>query len=81
MNEQAAQEVYEIELVDHYIYDLMRRFANATQALSTYDSQRCRSELEQLPQIHQQTPWVLAMVGRAHYELADYPAVSSMFYR
>lgn len=74
-HEQAAQEAYEIELADQYIYDLMRRFASATRALSTYDSAKCLSELELLPHHDQQTPWVLAMVGRAHYEKSDYTSV------
>lgn len=80
-HEQAAQDAYDSEMADHYIYDLTRRFASATKALNTYESLRCISELEQLPQPHQQSPWVLAMVGKAHYELSDYPAVRIQFYR
>jgi len=74
-----AQEAREIEVAEQYIYDLMRCFARATRALFMYDSQKCLSELEQLPNEHQQTPWVLAMVGKAHYEKADYSSVCDCF--
>ncbi|EEB87796.1 hypothetical protein MPER_14710, partial [Moniliophthora perniciosa FA553] len=57
----------------------MRLFARATRALTMYDSAKCLTELEELPSIHQQTPWVLAMVGRAHYEKADYVAAERAF--
>ncbi|KAG9318517.1 TCP-1/cpn60 chaperonin family-domain-containing protein [Chiua virens] len=67
-HERAAQEVYEQEMVDYYIYDLMRRFARATRAMSVYDCYSCLIELEHMPSAHQQSSWVLSMVGRAHYE-------------
>ncbi|ESK96921.1 20s cyclosome subunit (nuc2 cdc27) [Moniliophthora roreri MCA 2997] len=78
-NEAGAQQAYDIEVADYYIYDLMRLFARATRALTMYDSAKCLAELEELPSIHQQTPWVLAMVGRAHYEKADYVAAERAF--
>jgi anaphase-promoting complex subunit 3 len=74
-HEQAAQDEYEGELADHYIYNLTRRFASATRALALYDCQTCLNELEQLPHAHQRTPWVLALVGRAHYEKLDFASV------
>lgn len=74
-HEQAAQEAYEIELAEQYIYDLMRQFAIATRALSLYDCSKCIAELEKLPHVHQMSAGVLAMVGRAHYERLEYAAV------
>jgi anaphase-promoting complex subunit 3 len=73
--EQLAQEEYENELAEQYIYDLIRRFARATRALALYDCQRCLEELEQLPHVQQNSPWVIAIVGRAHYERQDYASV------
>ncbi|KXN82599.1 hypothetical protein AN958_02450 [Leucoagaricus sp. SymC.cos] len=70
--EQHAQEIYENELAEYYIYDLIRRFATATRALAMYDCRKCLHELNQLPSPHQNTQWVLAMVGRAHFEQQDY---------
>ncbi|KAJ7098078.1 hypothetical protein B0H15DRAFT_823995 [Mycena belliarum] len=78
-HEQAAQEAYELELAEKYLYDLVRHFASATRALSLYDSPRCLEALEKLPYIHQTTPWVLAMIGRAHYEQLEYAHAERAF--
>ena len=79
-HEQAAQEEYEAELADHYLYNLTRKFASATRALAMYDCQRCLDELDELPHAHQLSSWVLAMVGRAHYEKSDYASVRGLFF-
>ncbi|KAJ6546518.1 hypothetical protein DFH09DRAFT_1507211 [Mycena vulgaris] len=78
-HEQAAQEAYEWELAEQYLYDLVRHFASATRALSLYDSAKCLAELEKLPYVHQTTPWVLAMIGRAHYEQLEYANAERAF--
>ncbi|KAJ6496520.1 hypothetical protein C8R47DRAFT_1114393 [Mycena vitilis] len=78
-HEQAAHEAYEWELAEQYLYDLVRRFATATRALSLYDSPKCLAELEKLPYVHQTTPWVLAMIGRAHYEQLEYSKAERAF--
>ncbi|KAF8638861.1 hypothetical protein AX17_001917 [Amanita inopinata Kibby_2008] len=77
--EQEAQEEYNCELADYYLYNLTRKFASAARALAMYDCQRCLSELEQLPHVHQKSPWVLAMVGKAHYEKLEYTAAERAF--
>jgi hypothetical protein len=74
-HEQAAQEAYEVELADQYIYDLMRLFASATRALAMYNTALCMEELDKLPHVHQRSPYVMAMVGKAHYERTDYTSV------
>lgn len=74
-NEQAIQEQYEAQLAEHYLYNLTRRFASATRSLATYNCQNCLDELANLPRAHQNSSWVLAMVGRAHYEKLNYSAV------
>ncbi|KAK7014999.1 TPR-like protein [Favolaschia claudopus] len=78
-HEQAAQEAYEWDLAENYLYDLVRRFATATRAMSRYDSPACLAELERLPYVHQTTPWVLAMIGRAHYEQLEYANAERAF--
>ncbi|KAJ7738514.1 hypothetical protein DFH07DRAFT_841056 [Mycena maculata] len=78
-HEQAAQEAYEWELAEQYLYDLVRHFASATRALSLYDCSKCLAELEKLPYVHQSTPWVLAMIGRAHYEKLEYANAERAF--
>ncbi|TFK42994.1 hypothetical protein BDQ12DRAFT_677146 [Crucibulum laeve] len=77
--EQLAQEEYESELADYYLYNLTRNFASAARALAMYDSQKCLEELEQLPHVHQNSPWVLAMVGKAHFERQDYASAERAF--
>ncbi|KAJ7940806.1 hypothetical protein B0H13DRAFT_1940027 [Mycena leptocephala] len=72
-------EAYECELAEQYLYDLVRHFASATRALSLYDSPKCLAELEKLPYVHQTTPWVLAMIGRAHYEQLEYSNAERAF--
>ncbi|KAF5387124.1 hypothetical protein D9615_001841 [Tricholomella constricta] len=78
-HEQAAQDEYDAELAEHYVYTLMQKFARATRALAMYDCQACLLELEQLPGVHQASPWVLAMVGRAHYEKQDFASAERAF--
>ncbi|KAG6821088.1 hypothetical protein H0H93_007247 [Arthromyces matolae] len=78
-HEQAAQEEYDAEMADYYLYNLTRKFATAAHALATYDCQGCLRELEQLPPVHQSSPWVLAMVGRAHFERQDFGSSERAF--
>ncbi|KDQ59445.1 hypothetical protein JAAARDRAFT_174746 [Jaapia argillacea MUCL 33604] len=78
-DEQAAQETYELECADQYIYDLVRLFASATRSLALYDSKTCLLELEKLPHVHQRSPWVMAMAGKAHYESTEYAAAERAF--
>lgn len=77
-SEQAAQEAYDIAMADYTIYNLIRIFATATRALAMYDCRGCLEELEKLPPNHQRSAWVMAMVGKAHYELGEYSAVSTL---
>ncbi|THH14710.1 hypothetical protein EW146_g5656 [Bondarzewia mesenterica] len=77
--EQAAQEAFELEQADQYIYDLMRLFASAMRALAMYDTQLCLDELEKLPHVHQRSALVMATVGRAHFERTDYTAAERAF--
>lgn len=68
-----------MECADFELYSLMRRFARATRALARYDCLTCLAALDELPHVHQQSPWVLAMVGKAHYERQDYAAAQRAF--
>ncbi|KAG6919963.1 hypothetical protein DXG01_013312 [Tephrocybe rancida] len=77
--EQAAQDEYDAEMADHYLYNLTRTFASAARALALYDCQGCLQELEQLPNVHQSSPWVLSLVGRAQYEKQDFASAERAF--
>jgi len=74
--ERQAQEDYENELAEHYLYELVRQFASAARKLAFYDCKACLRELEQLPLCHQRSTSVLIMVGKVHYEMQDYSSVS-----
>ena len=76
--EQAAQEAYDTSRADNYIYDLMRLFASAVRALAMYDCKSCLAELDELPEVHQRSSSVMAMVGRARYERGEYMTVTSL---
>lgn len=76
---QAAQEAYEMELADCAIYNLMRTCATATRALAMYECRACLEALERLPVEHQRSAWVMAMVGKAHYEMGEYYAAERAF--
>lgn len=78
-HEQATLEALEMAKADTYIYDLMRSFAKASRALAMYDCRACLEELSKLPEVHQKSCWVISMVGRAHYEMADYIKVTIQF--
>lgn len=75
---QAAQDAYEMELADYAIYNLMRMCASAMRALAMYECRACLEALERLPVQHQRSAWVMAMVGKAHYETGEYSAVSAV---
>ncbi|CCM02895.1 uncharacterized protein FIBRA_05009 [Fibroporia radiculosa] len=77
--EQAAQEAYDAELADYHIYELMRAFARASRAMALYDCRICLDELEKLPIIHKRSALVMAIVGKAHYELGEYAAAERAF--
>lgn len=67
--------LYEHQMAYYNLYNLTRSFASATRALAMYDCRACLLELEKLPREHQRSAWVMAMVGKAHYELGEYAAV------
>ncbi|KAL1947637.1 hypothetical protein VTO73DRAFT_13361 [Trametes versicolor] len=77
--ERAAKEAYDTEVADYQIYDVMRKFASSVRALALYDCRLCLSELEKLPHQHQRSASVMAIVGKAHYELGQYPPAERAF--
>ena len=40
-----------------------------------YNTALCMEELDKLPHVHQRSSYVMAMVGKAHYERTDYTSV------
>ncbi|KAJ4419322.1 anaphase-promoting complex subunit cdc27 [Gnomoniopsis sp. IMI 355080] len=63
------------------ILDLLRRFGIGYQQLSQFRCQEALEAYNLLPRAHQDTPWVLAQMGRAQYEQALYPEAERYFRR
>lgn len=63
------------------ILDLLRRFGYGYQQLSQFKCQDAIQSYSTLPRAHQDTPWVLAQIGRAQYEQAAYPEAERYFRR
>jgi anaphase-promoting complex subunit 3 len=64
-----------------WIFDLTKKLANGYYAFSQFQCLESLQALNSLPLAHQNTPWVLAQMGRAHYELASYPEAEKFFRR
>lgn len=63
------------------VLDLLRRFAYGYQQLSQFHCQEALQSFSTLPRPHQDTPFVLAQMGRAQYEQAKYPEAERFFRR
>ena len=61
--------------------DLVKKLANGYYTLSRFQCQESLQALSALPPAHQATPWVLAQMGRAHYEQASYAEAEKFFRR
>lgn len=63
------------------VLDLLRRFGYGYQELSQFKCQDALRSYSTLPRAHQDTPWVLAQMGRAQYEQAAYSEAERHFRR
>lgn len=63
------------------LLDLLGRFGNGYQQLSQFNCQDALQSYSTLPRVHQDTPFVLAQMGRAQYEQAAYPEAERYFRR
>ncbi|KAK7425018.1 anaphase-promoting complex subunit cdc27 [Neonectria magnoliae] len=64
-----------------WILDLTKKFATGYYAFSQFQCQDSLQAFMSLPPAHQNTPWVLAQMGRAHYEQASYVEAEKFFRR
>ncbi|KAK3942381.1 hypothetical protein QBC46DRAFT_74592 [Diplogelasinospora grovesii] len=64
-----------------YILDLLKRMATGYQLASQFQCQEALNTYALLPRSHQDTPWVLAQMGRAQYEQASYVEAEKLFRR
>ena len=61
------------------LLDNFRHLAIGTYATARFDLPRAISTFKALPTPQRETPFVLAQLGKAHYEAADYPASAAAF--
>jgi anaphase-promoting complex subunit 3 len=73
-------DVGKIEETLRYLTELLKKFGSGYWALSQYRLVDALAAYTSLPRTHQDTPWVLSQVGRAHYEQASY-AEAEKYYR
>jgi anaphase-promoting complex subunit 3 len=75
----AEPDTAKIEEALKWTLDLTKRLANGYYHLSRFQCDEALQALSSLPAAHQGTPWVLALMGRAHYEQASYPEAEKFF--
>ncbi|KAK4123270.1 TPR-like protein [Parathielavia appendiculata] len=63
------------------ILDLLRKMASGYRLSSSFQCQEALTVFSTLPRSHQDTPWVLARMAKAHYELANYAEAEKIFRR
>lgn len=64
-----------------WLLDLLNKIGSGTYLLSRYQSQAALQALQSIPAAQRETPWVLAKIGRAHYEKASYAEAEEIFAR
>lgn len=64
-----------------WVMDLMKKLGSGYFLLSQFQCQEAIQALSALPVAHQSSPWVLALMGRAHYEQASYAEAEKFFRR
>ncbi|KAM0515736.1 hypothetical protein ACHAPE_005815 [Trichoderma viride] len=77
----AEHGLVKIEEALRWVMDLMKKLGSGYFLLSQFQCQEAIQALSALPAAHQSSPWVLALMGRAHYEQASYAEADKFFRR
>ncbi|KAH0495701.1 hypothetical protein TgHK011_009235 [Trichoderma gracile] len=77
----AEPDTARLEAALNWVMDLMRKLGSGYYSMSQFQCQQAVHELSLLPPAHQNSPWVLALMGRAHYEQALYADAEKYFRR
>ncbi|KAK4039909.1 hypothetical protein C8A01DRAFT_46639 [Parachaetomium inaequale] len=64
-----------------WILDFLKKIASGYRLSSQFQCQEALTAFSSLPRSHQDTPWVLARMAKAHYELANYADADKFFRR
>jgi anaphase-promoting complex subunit 3 len=77
----AEPDTAKLEEALRWVMDLMKKLGSGYFLLSQFQCQEAVQALSSLPAAHQSSPWVLALMGRAHYEQASYAEAEKFFRR
>lgn len=77
----AEPDTARLEEALRWVMDLMKKLGSGYFLLSQFQCQEAVQALSSLPAAHQSSPWVLALMGRAHYEQASYAEAEKYFRR
>jgi anaphase-promoting complex subunit 3 len=64
-----------------WLLDLLLKIGSGYRHLSRYDADGALEAFTAVPRAQRETPWVLAQIGKAHYERAHYAEAGNMFRR
>jgi len=64
-----------------WILDFLKKMASGYRLSSLFQCQEALTAFSSIPRSHQDTPWVLARIAKAHYELANYAEAEKFFRR
>ncbi|KAK3191754.1 anaphase-promoting complex subunit cdc27 [Lecanicillium sp. MT-2017a] len=64
-----------------WMLDIMKKLGNGYYLLSRFQCQEALQAMSSLPAAHQGSPWVLAQMGKAHYEQGSYAEAEKFFRR
>ncbi|KAF7559972.1 hypothetical protein G7046_g4181 [Stylonectria norvegica] len=62
-----------------WLLDLLKKYGHGYYSLSQFQCRETLQAMISLPLSHHSTPWVLALMGRAHYEQASYAEAEKFF--
>ncbi|CAG8517142.1 7634_t:CDS:2 [Ambispora gerdemannii] len=61
------------------ILDLLKKCARGLSYVSEFECHKAIAAFAELPKAQYETPWVYAQLGKAHFELVDYPRAEHCF--
>jgi anaphase-promoting complex subunit 3 len=64
-----------------WLLSLLLKIGSGYRYLSRFDSKRALEAFNAMPSTQRDTPWVLAQIGRAHYEREQYQEAEDVFQR
>ncbi|KAK5663890.1 hypothetical protein OQA88_98 [Cercophora sp. LCS_1] len=77
----AEQESAKVDESLRFVLELLKKMASGYLLASQFKCKDAVDAYTSLPRVHQDTPWVLAQLGRAHYEQSNYSEAEKFFRR